>query len=154
MRSGVKQHWNKVLAQYILSRIKGRFKIDSEASYKSEKWNLLSAETNADVVTAYLDEEVTLVRVLGPLHVGSIPGIQGSPFGVIPNTHTLGSSGSYLIQREAMSIMVLLQFYFCCPTLIQMIQAELQLVFLGRGTLLAKIDVKSAYRIVPVHPDD
>ena len=24
----------------------------------------------------------------------------------------------------------------------------------GRGTLLAKIDIRSAYRIVPVHPDD
>ena len=24
----------------------------------------------------------------------------------------------------------------------------------GRGTLLAKLDLKSAYRIVPVHPDD
>ena len=25
---------------------------------------------------------------------------------------------------------------------------------LGRGTMLAKIDLKDAYRIVPVHPDD
>ena len=25
---------------------------------------------------------------------------------------------------------------------------------LGRGTLLAKFDVESAYRIIPVHPND
>ena len=24
----------------------------------------------------------------------------------------------------------------------------------GRGTLLAKVDIKSAYRIIPVHPED
>ena len=29
-----------------------------------------------------------------------------------------------------------------------------EILSLGKGTLLAKIDVKSAYRIVPVHPDD
>ena len=28
------------------------------------------------------------------------------------------------------------------------------IVLLGRGTLLAKFDVKSAYRIIPVHPND
>ena len=27
-------------------------------------------------------------------------------------------------------------------------------VGLGRGTLLAKVDIRSAYRLVPVHPDD
>ena len=25
---------------------------------------------------------------------------------------------------------------------------------LGKGTLLAKLDIKSAYRVIPVHPDD
>ena len=29
-----------------------------------------------------------------------------------------------------------------------------QVVWLGRGALLAKLDIQSAYRIVPVHPDD
>jgi len=29
-----------------------------------------------------------------------------------------------------------------------------QILLLGKGTLLAKIDIKSAYRLVPVHPDD
>ena len=29
-----------------------------------------------------------------------------------------------------------------------------RIMSLGRGTLLAKFDVESAYRIIPVHPDD
>ena len=28
------------------------------------------------------------------------------------------------------------------------------IVDLGRGTMLTKLDLESAYRIVPVHPDD
>ena len=33
-------------------------------------------------------------------------------------------------------------------------QALLFIQELGRGTLLAKCDLKCAYRMVPVHPDD
>ena len=29
-----------------------------------------------------------------------------------------------------------------------------RILALGRGTLLAKIDVKSAFRLIPVHPSD
>ena len=85
--------WNKALVQYILSGIKEGFGIGfdyGKASCKSAKSTLLSAETNPDVVTAYLQEEVKLGRVLGPLQVGSIPGVQVSPFGVIPKGHSPG----------------------------------------------------------------
>ena len=27
-------------------------------------------------------------------------------------------------------------------------------VWLGKGALLAKVDIESAYRLIPVHPDD
>ena len=33
-------------------------------------------------------------------------------------------------------------------------QATESVVRLGRGTLMAKIDIKAAYRLVPVHPED
>lgn len=29
-----------------------------------------------------------------------------------------------------------------------------QVLFLGKGSLMAKMDIESAFRIVPVHPDD
>ena len=33
-------------------------------------------------------------------------------------------------------------------------EAANAIVELGRGTLLAKLDIHAAYRIIPVHPDD
>ena len=33
-------------------------------------------------------------------------------------------------------------------------QSIRQIIALGRGTLLAKIDIKSAFRLIPVHPSD
>ena len=48
------------------------------------------AETNPEVVAAYLQEEVALGRVVGPLPVESISGVQVSPFGVILKGHTPG----------------------------------------------------------------
>ena len=46
--------------------------------------------TQRYVVAAYLQEEVALGGVVGPLPVGSIPGVQVSPVGVIPKGHTPG----------------------------------------------------------------
>ena len=43
--------------------------------------------------------------------------------------------------------------YVLSTTLVWMRQQKL-LYFWGRGTQLAKLDIKSAYRTVPVHPDD
>ena len=33
-------------------------------------------------------------------------------------------------------------------------EAAEKILVLGRGALLAKLDIKSAYRTVPVHPED
>ena len=88
-------HPNWTPVHYILSGIREGFRIGidyEKASCKSAKCNLLSADRNPEVVTAYLQEEVTLGRVLGPLPVGSIPEVQVSPFGVTLKGHTPGKS--------------------------------------------------------------
>ena len=89
----LKNHPNQALVQYILSGIRGGFRIGfnyRQAACKPARCNLLSAEINPEVVATYLQEEVALGRVVGPLPVGSIPGVQVSPFGVIPKGHTPG----------------------------------------------------------------
>ena len=91
----LQSHPNQALVKYVLSGIRERLRIGFDywkASCKSRsaKCNMLSAETNPEVVTAYLEEEVALGRVLGPMQVGSIPKVQVSPFGVILKGHTPG----------------------------------------------------------------
>ena len=69
--------------------------------------------------TAYLQEEVTVGRVMGPLQVGSISRVQVSPFGVIPKSHTPGKWRLIVdlsSPNEAASMIVSLRIYSHCPT--------------------------------------
>ena len=85
----ISDHPDKQLVHYILHGINEGFRVGFRYG-KSAKSNMLSADTNPQVVTSYLQEEVALGRVIGPLPLGSILGIHISPFGVIPKSHTPG----------------------------------------------------------------
>ena len=155
----LQSHWDQALVQYILSGIREGFRIGfdyGKVSCKPAKCNLLSAEMNPDVVTAYLQEEVALGRVLGPLQVGSIPGVQVSPFGVIPKGHTPGKWRLIvdLSSPKGSSVNDGISPDLCSLSYISVDDISKAVASLGRGALLAKIDIKSAYRIVPIHPDD
>ena len=83
-------------------------------------------------------------------------GLQVSPFGVIPKCHApnkwrlivdlsspTGSSVNDGISKELCSLS-----YVSVDTIAK------QIVSLGRGAMIAKMDVRSAYRLIPVHPCD
>ena len=137
-------HWNNALVQYILSGIQEGFRVGfdySKASCKPTKCNLLSAETNPDVVSAYLQEEVTMGRVLGPLQVRSIPGVQVSPFGVIPKGHTPGKWRLIvdLSTPKGSSVNDGISSDLCSLSYVSIGDVSRVIASLGRGTLLAKI---------------
>ena len=127
-----------------------------KAARKPARCNLLSAEKNPEVVAAYLQEEVALGRVVGPLPVGSIPGVQVSPFGVIPKGHTPGKWRLIvdISSPSGYSINGGISPNLCSLSYINVDDVSRVVASLGRGTLLAKVDLKSAYRIVPIHPED
>ena len=155
----LQNHPNQALVQYVVSGIRKGFRIGFDywkASCKSPKCNMLSAETNPEVVTAYLQEEVALGRVLGSMQIGSILGIQVSPFGVIPKGHTPGKWTLIvdLSSPNGSSINDGISPELCSLSYISVDDVSRVVASLGRGTLLAKVDIKSAYRIVPVHPED
>ena len=150
---------NQALVQYILSGIREGFRVGfnyGKAVCKPAKGNLLSVGMNPDVVTAYLQQEVLLGRVVGPLPLGSIPNIQISPFGVIPKGHTPGKWRLIvdLSSPDGNSVNDGISPELCSLSYISIDDISRVVASLGRGTLLAKVDIKSAYRIVPVHPED
>ena len=95
-------------------------------------------------------------RVLGPLQVGSIPGVQVSPFGVILKGHTPGKWRLIvdLSSPKGSSVIDGVSSDLCSLSYISIDDISRVIASLGRGTLLAKIDIKSAYMIMPVHQDD
>ena len=75
--------------------------------------------------------------------------------GVIPKA----SSGSWRLITDLSSPLDVsvndgIQSKYCSLSYVTVDEIASQALNLGRGTLMAKADIKSAYHLVPVHPDD
>ena len=80
-------HPDQEFRDYILKGISHGFHIGFDYgrhTCRPATLNMGSASKNAEVVQAYLDKEVMLGRIVGPIHPSSAPcGTQVSPIGVI-----------------------------------------------------------------------
>ena len=119
--------------------------------------NMQSASENASVVQAYLDVEVALNRIIGPVPLHMAPvGTQLSPFGVIPKPNQPGKWRLILnlSAPQGKSVNDGIESELCSLQYLRLDEVVKQISSWGTGTLLAKMDVESAYRIVPAHPKD
>lgn len=104
----------------------------------------------------YLTEEIALGHIAGPFQKVLIPQAHITRFGAIPKHHqpnkwrliidlSHSTSGSINagIPKELCSLK-----YITVDSAIDHIKRT------GRGALLAKIDIKSTFRLLPVHPAD
>ena len=117
---------------------------------------MLSTQENPKVVSDYIDEEVKVGRVLGPISPLSDPRCQVSLFGVIPKGNRTGKWRLIvdLSSPESGSVNEGISQQLCTLTYVSVDDIAAKILELGRGTMLAKLDIQSAYRLVPVHPDD
>ena len=117
--------------------------------------HLGSAYENPDVVDEKLRKERELGRIAGPFDTPPLENLHVSPLGVIPKKtpgefrmiHNLsypkGASINDSIPPEFSSVK-----YASVDDAINLIQGQ------GKGCAMAKTDVRSAFRIVPVHLSD
>ena len=111
---------------------------------------------NLGVVEEYLKKEVGLGHVVEPFNPDVLPKVQVSHFGVIPRSHHPGEwrlimdlshpTGASVNNRIKPELFTLR--YTSVDEAIKRMHAW------GWGTLVAKLDVESAYCIIPVHPTD
>lgn len=100
--------------------------------------------------------EVTAGRLYGPLSSYMAPLVHVSPMGLVPKAHQtnkwrlivdlscpIGASVNDGIDEKLCSLR-----YASVDNAVSFVQQ------LGRDTELVKLDIKDAYRIVPVHPAD
>jgi len=126
-------------------------------SYVPNKRNMLSAVQHPQVVRDYLKEELAQNRVIQfPKPAAEQLGVHCSPIGVIPKKHKPnkwrlivdlsspnGASINDGIDKEICSLS-----YTSVDAVVE------KILELGRGALLPKLDIKQAYRMIPVHPQD
>ena len=161
----VLSHWDHALATYpnrdfadfFLQGISQGFRIGFSyglTHLKPSKLNLKGAHSHHNVVNDYLQTEINLNRVAGPFPSSLLPSCQISRFGVIPKnlqpgkwqlivdlSHPKGGSVNCDIPKQ-----------LCSLTYNTLNDAVQKILILGPGSLLAKIDIKSAFYLLPVHP--
>ena len=156
--SQLKFHPDIQFRDYILEGIINGFHIGfdpSKSQCVSAKRNMRSALQHSSVVEEYLEKEISMHRIVGPLG-GSVVGVHINKFGVIPKNHQPGKWRIIvdLSYPDKASVNDGISQELCSLSYVSVDDAVKQILELGPGTMLAKLDVQSAYRIVPVHPAD
>ena len=117
--------------------------------------NLHSAKEQPKILAAKLEKELCAGRIVGPFSRPPFDNFISSPLGVVPKKtpgefrliHHLsypdGSSVNDFIPDQFSSVQ-----YASIGDAITLIKS------LGRACYMAKTDIKSAFRIIPIHPDD
>ena len=118
--------------------------------------NLQSAREHPAVVDEYLNGEISAGRVVGPVPDAQTHLVRLSPFGVIPKS---GQPGRWrlivdLSSPRGSSVNDGIRPEWCSTKYIWVEDAVRHCWQLGAGATLAKLDIQSAYRIIPVHPVD
>ena len=115
----------------------------------------MSASQHPEVVSANLDKEVKLGRVAGPFPSPPLPNLQCHPVGVVPKKHSSEWRTIYhLSYPEGDSIN---DYFPKDPYCLQYVRVDDTiriLQSLGQGSYMAKTDLKSAFRLIPIYPDD
>ena len=118
--------------------------------------NMRLASQNTEVVNAYIRKEVELGRIVHIKDPSSLPRLHQRHFGVIPKKHRLGK-WRLIVNLSAPadhSINHGIAKELCSLSDVSIDEVTAAALPLGRGTRMAKMDIKEAYRAVPVHPED
>ena len=155
--------WVESLSGYPDRRFRGyiqagfRVGFNPKCTLASCSRNMVSADEHPEVVTKYLQEEVEKGRVIHlELEAGRALGVHVSPFGVIPKkskpnkwrlildlSSPTGHSVNEGIDKELSTLK-----YVSVDEVVARVLSQ------GKGAMLAKMDIKQAYRNIPVHPND
>ena len=118
--------------------------------------NLAGALQHPNVVEEYLATELSQHRVAGPFDKADVPKAHISRFGVIPKGHQPNKWRLIvdLSHPAELSVNDRIPKHLCSLSYITIDTAIRQILTCGPGTLLANINIKSAFRLLPVHPAD
>lgn len=150
-------HPDQAKVAYVISGLRNGFHLGFHSSsilLKSATSNMPSALLQPSIIDSYLQNELHKGRIAGPIPI--LPNLHTSRFGVISEKHQPGkwrlilylSSPAGATVNDGIPKDVSSVQYMSLDDIIDGIMTY------GRGTLMAKFDIESAYRIVPVHLDD
>lgn len=144
------------LKHFLVSGFSCGFRICFEGERHSfESPNLKSALEQPQIVISKINKEREAGRIAGPFALPPFPKLRCSPLGIVPKkdpsefrlihhlSYPNGSSVNDSIPEECSSVR-----YASIDDAIFVIKQT------GAGCFMAKTDIKSAFRIIPIHPSD
>ena len=159
--------WSSLLVDYVPSDscytsqvLVAGMKYGSYTRYEGDRIESVSKRNHPDArkhpheLLQLVLQELSLGRVIGPFSLQSPPFecIKICPLHIVPKGEKKWRLIQDLSSPEGHSVN---DGIFHMPTEWQLIDDALQLIHdAGRGCHLVKMDVKSAYRQLPIHPDD
>ena len=157
-QSHLQSHPDKTFCHYLLDGFKHGLRIGydyANHTCRAASRNMASALENPTVVDDYLAKEKELGWIIGPITPGSVQ-LQINHFGVIPKSNQPGKWQLIvdLSHPTGHSINDGIEPELCFLSYASVDDAVAIIQRLDKGTVLAKLDLESAYRIIPVHPDD
>ena len=152
-------HPDREFCDFLLRGMTNGFRVGfwyATCSCTRAKSNMNLAVSNPMVVEDYLTKEMEWGQVIGPLELDALPKAHVSHFGVIPKSHRPGEWRLIvdLSHPVGVSINDGIESELCTVKYMSVDEAVKRIRTHGQGTLMAKLDVESAYRIIPVHPTD
>ena len=119
--------------------------------FQSSARNHSSSQENPDVMLSYIHSKCSAGRLLGPRPPSSA--VHVTPIGLVPKNDQPGAWRMIVDLSHPQGYRAIL-YTLCSPQYPSIDDAVAVILSLGRYTQLVKIDLKSAYRVLPVHPMD
>ena len=116
-----------------------------------------SAHQHPTVIRKYIHEELSPGHMLGPFpDTSALSSIHINPFGVIPKGHNTGKWRliTDLSFPPNLSVNDGIDPSLCSLSYMSVDQVADTATQYGRGALLAKVDIESPYRLIPVQLQD
>ena len=155
----LKTHPDKAFARYVCEGLRHGFRVGFSYSLplQSATANMESARHHPQVISAYIRKELSLGRMLGPFSdTRSLPPLHFNRFGVIPKVHNTGKWRliTDLSFPHGQSVNDGIDPDLCSLSYTTVDTVAEVVTRWGSGAPLAKMDIESAYQLIPVHPQD
>ena len=149
-------HPDQSFASYIRRGFVEGFRIGfdrSAVSLHSDHRNHPSSLANPAVVEAHIQNEIQLGRLVGPIPAAMVSQVQSSPIGLVPKSHQVNKWQLIvdLSHPYGHSVNDGILPDLCSLSYSSVDEAVQYILQLGRGT---ELDLKDAYRMIPIHPQD
>ena len=116
--------------------------------------NLASLKEKENIAFDIALKEISLGRLAGPFDQRPLPNLRLSPVGLVPKKDGTYRLIHHLSHPEGSSVNDFIPNKFCTVQYASFDNALSILAKLGRGSIAVRLDIKSAFRLLPVHPSD